>query len=245
MQSHRSRLDRFIQKKCAIKRQDVRYLLAQKRIHIDGKPASDMHAVVEQFTHVTLDGQVLQDQQAYYFALNKPQGMVSATRDAKHSCAIACIDHPAKDELHIAGRLDFNSTGLLLLSNDGQWTRRISLPENKLVKCYQVELEKPLSDDYIHAFATGIYFAFENITTQAAKLHIIDDYHAEVHLTEGRYHQVKRMFGHFDNKVLSLHRSAVGNLQLDAGLKAGQFCQLDNDEAWSLFPTLPHPLKIL
>ena len=118
------------------------------------------------------------------------------------------------------GRLDFNSTGLLLLTNDGAWSRKISLPETKLRKTYEVTVSTPMNEAYISAFQSGIYFGYEDLMTQPAELEIVSPFTARLSLVEGRYHQVKRMFGHFQNKVLALHRVSVGSLTL-GGLELG------------------------
>ena len=98
----------------------------------------------------------------------------------------------------------------------------ISQPGSKLLKRYRVTVENPLTPEYVSEFQRGMYFSYEDITTRPAELTILSDYSAEVGLVEGRYHQLKRMFGRFDNKVLSIHRIAVGALQLDDQLLAGQ-----------------------
>jgi len=169
---------------------------------------------VTQFTHVVLDGHCLANNSSIYMMLNKPKGIVSATKDDKHSTVLDLIQHPQKDELHIVGRLDFNTTGLVLLTNDGAWSRKISLPETKWLKTYEVALSKPLSDEYTTVFREGIYFAYEDITTQPAYLEVLSDYTARLSITEGKYHQVKRMFGFFQNEVLALHRVSVGPISL-------------------------------
>lgn len=220
MRSKTSRLDRFISKNSPFSISDTRLLVAQKRIILDGRVALSIQQKVTEFTHVVLDGECLQDNTPVYIMLNKPQGVVSATKDMKHSTVMDFIQHPQKNELHIAGRLDFNTTGLLLLTNDGIWSRKISLPETKLEKTYEVTLSESLSDEYIAVFREGIYFAYENITTQPARLEILSEYKARVSLVEGKYHQVKRMFGYFQNEVLSLHRVSVGHFLLE-GLEIG------------------------
>lgn len=229
MKSTTYRLDRFISKNSDYSVKNVRLLLAQKRIIVDGLPAQSIQQIITKFTHVLLDGQCLNDQKPVYIMLNKPKGYVSATKDLKNPTVLDLIQHPQKDELHIAGRLDFNTTGLVLLSNDGTWTRQISLPETKLAKTYEVTLSKPLSEEYITAFQKGIYFAFEDITTQPAHLEFLSDYKARLTITEGKYHQVKRMFASLENKVLQLHRSSVGHLSLE-GLKPGQSRELTPEE---------------
>lgn len=221
MKSTTGRLDRFISQNSAFKLADARLLIAQKRIVVDGQAAHSIQQKVTQFTRVVLDGQCLQNNQALYFMLNKPQGVVSATKDLQHRTVLDLIAHPQKSELHIVGRLDLNTTGLVLLSNDGAWSRKISLPETKLAKTYEVTVAQPLTTEYVARFREGIYFAYENITTQPADLEILSAYTAKLTLTEGKYHQVKRMFGFFQNEVLALHRASVGSLTL-AGLALGQ-----------------------
>jgi len=106
------------------------------------------------------------------------------------------------------------------------------------MKRYRVLVEKPLSTSYIDAFQRGFYFEFERITTLPAELKIVGEFEAEVGLTEGRYHQIKRMFGQFDNKVLSIHRFAIGTLRLDADLKPGHSRPLTPIELSSLVADL-------
>lgn len=229
MKSTTCRLDRFISQNSTFKLSDVRLLLAQKRILVDGQVAQSIQHRVTQFSRVVLDNQCLQDHQPLYLLLNKPQGVVSATKDLKHTTVLDLLDHPHKDELHIVGRLDLNTTGLVLLTNDGAWSRKISLPETRLAKTYEVTLSKPVTAEYIQVFQQGIYFAYEGITTQPADLEIVSEYRTRLSLVEGKYHQVKRMFGFFQNEVLALHRVSVGPLNL-AGLELGQSRALTVDE---------------
>lgn len=220
MKSKTGRLDRFISQNSVFSLSDTRLLIAQKRIVLDGYVAHSIQQKVNEFTHVVLDGRCLQDKNPVYIMLNKPKGVVSATKDLKHPTVLDLIQHPQKNELHIVGRLDFNTTGLVLLTNDGAWSRKISLPETKLAKTYEVLLSKPLTDEYIAVFREGIYFAYEDITTQPACLEILSEYTAKLSLIEGKYHQVKRMFGFFQNEVLALHRVSVGQFSLE-GLEEG------------------------
>ncbi|MCD9543441.1 pseudouridine synthase [Photobacterium carnosum] len=228
MKSSTTRLDRFISQNSIYSMSDTRLLVAQKKIIVDGEVAHSTHQKVTQFMHVELDGHSLQDNKPIYIMLNKPQGIVSATKDSKHTTVLDLIDHPQKDELHIVGRLDFNTTGLVLLTNDGAWSRQISLPETKLAKVYEVTLSKPVTEEYITVFKEGIYFGYEDITTKPAHLEIISEYQARLSLVEGKYHQVKRMFGFFQNEVLALHRVSVGHLSV-AGLERGQYREFSID----------------
>ncbi|WP_163920108.1 pseudouridine synthase [Photobacterium sp. Alg240-V54] len=228
MKSYTYRLDRFISQNSPHSISDTRLLVAQKRIIVDGLVAHSTHQKVTQFTPVELDGRCMQNNKPIYIMLHKPQGIVSATKDSKHKTVLDLIDHPQKEQLHIVGRLDFNTTGLVLLTNDGAWSRQISLPQTKLAKVYEVTLSKPLTDEYIQVFKQGIYFGYEDITTKPADLEILSDYKARLSLVEGKYHQVKRMFGFFQNEVLALHRVSVGNISVD-GLESGQYKEFSID----------------
>ncbi|WLH11456.1 pseudouridine synthase [Pseudomonas hefeiensis] len=225
------RLDRFLSNLPRFNRQQVRLLLVERRVRIDGQIVSDPHAQVREFSRVEVDDQVLQaGRPPRYFMLHKPPGCVSATRDPQHPTVLDLLDEPDKDDLHIAGRLDFNTTGLMLITNDGSWSRRLTQPQTKLPKVYYVETEQPITAEYAVTFARGLYFAFENLTTQPAELLLLGPRSARLSIVEGRYHQVKRMFGHFDNKVLRLHRECMGPLLLDAELEPGQYRALSPEE---------------
>lgn len=231
----RTRLDTLLRRHCGISKREVRQLLITKQVFVDGFCASSMNQVIEPFSQVKLNDQWVQCHTPQYIMLNKPKGVVSATCDKQHKTVLDLINSEAKHQLHIAGRLDFNTTGLVLLTNNSAWSKRLSLPDQKTPKKYHVTLEHPINDDYIHTFNKGIYFAYEDITTRPAKLVIIDDYTAELELVEGRYHQVKRMFGYFQNPVLELHRLSIGNLELDERLLAGESRVLNSDEVDTIF----------
>ncbi|MEX5547033.1 pseudouridine synthase [Pseudomonas pergaminensis] len=225
------RVDRFLSNLPRFNRKQVRLLLIERRVSVDGVAVSDPHHEVREFSRVCVDDEVLQaGKPARYFMLHKPQGCVSATADPQHPTVLDLLDEPGKDELHIAGRLDFNTTGLMLITNDGQWSRRLTQPQTKLPKVYRVETEQNIGAEYAATFAQGLYFAFEDLTTQPAELVLLGPRTARLSIIEGRYHQVKRMFGHFDNKVIGLHRERMGPLVLDAALAPGQYRALTDEE---------------
>lgn len=242
MQSKRARLDRFLSSHLQINRKDVRLMLARKRVTVDGVVAKGIDQPVDEFSRIVLDDQVLQSKTPIFVMMNKPVGVVSATKDEQHRTVIDLLQREDKDSLHIVGRLDLNSSGLLLLTNDGRWSRRLTSPDNKVTKVYQVVLKNPISEDYIAAFDDGMFFAYENITTQPAKLEILSEYVARVSLTEGRYHQIKRMFGRFRNPVLQLHRITIGALLLDPELAPGQSRDLTAYEVTHIHTPIEHKL---
>lgn len=226
MASKHARLDRFLSQRIGQSRREIQWLLAAGRVQVDEVVTRDGQQRIGPFSRVQLDAELLQANAARYLMLNKPAGVVSATRDSSHRTAIDLLAEEGGDDLHIAGRLDYHSTGLLLLTNDGEWSRALSAPGSRVSKRYRVTLEKPVDEDYVRAFAEGMWFKHEGITTRPAQLTIVSDHVAEVTLVEGRYHQIKRMFGRFRNRVLTLHRFAVGDLLLDPTLEAGAFRSL-------------------
>ncbi|WP_428618468.1 pseudouridine synthase [Shewanella sp.] len=235
MSAKRARLDRFISQHCQIPRKQVRLILAKGRVSVDGHVVRDADCQIDQFSQVTLDGQALRQEQPIYLMLHKPVGVVSATKDDEHKTVMDLLPDYQDKGLHIVGRLDLNTSGLLLLTNDSRWSKRIMSPEHKVAKQYLVTLKAPLTQAYVKAFAEGFYFAFENITTQPAQLEILEPHLARVTLHEGRYHQIKRMFGRFRNQVMALHRFSVGNLILDETLAVGEYRPLTPLEVASIF----------
>ncbi|MEI7950416.1 MAG: 16S rRNA pseudouridine(516) synthase [Gammaproteobacteria bacterium] len=230
MSARRSRLDRLIAKQLGISRDAVPMLLARRRIKVDGNVVDARDLLVDGFSIITVDDQLIQAQAAVYLMLHKPCGVLSATKDSRHPVVTDLVDHAEVAGLHIAGRLDLHASGLLLLTNDGTWSRQLSDPVHGVSKLYEVNLKHPVSTDYVAAFAAGMYFSYENITTRPAQLEILGECTVRVTLQEGRYHQIKRMFGRFRNPVLGIHRIAIGNLALDAALRPGQWRELSSSQ---------------
>lgn len=224
------RLDRLLAHRTGLARNDVLRLLAAGRVRVDGYVTNDGPRMLTQFSRVELDNHILQSKQAHYLMLHKPVGCASTTRDDQHRTVLDFIDEPFRDELHLAGRLDFNTSGLMLLTNDGRWSRIMTEPRENKPKVYLVETEDPIHPDTAAVFAAGLYFAYENLTTRPAHLELLGTHAARLTLHEGRYHQVKRMFGHFNNKVLRLHRESMGHIVLDHRLEPGQYRTLTDHE---------------
>lgn len=198
-------------------------MLVEGRVLLDGQVIKDAAQQINAFSRIRVDGLQLQGVQARYYMLHKPRGLVSATVDKQHQTVLDLFAPHERQGLHIAGRLDLNTTGLMLITNDGRWSRRLTEPEKKIPKVYQVETEKPVLSEYKAVFSRGIYFAYENLTTRPAALEILSEYQSRLTIYEGRYHQVKRMFAYFNNKVTALHREQVGQLRLDNKLAEGEY----------------------
>ena len=230
MSSRRNRLDRLLARQLGVSKDQIPLMLAQRRVKVDGVVVDSRELLVDGFATITVDDKPVQSQTPVYVMLHKPAGVLSATHDPQHPVVTDLIQHPAIHTLHIAGRLDLHASGLLLLTNDGRWSRQLSSPHSGVCKQYRVTLKNPLTPDYVSAFANGMYFGYEDITTRPAALDIIDDHTACVRLQEGRYHQLKRMFGRFRNPVLGIHRVAIGMLVLDAVLEPGKWRELSGEE---------------
>ncbi len=223
MATKRTRLDRYLSSALRINRRDVKPLLAAGRVRVNGAIARDSDLQINQFAVVIVDDKTLPHEQAQYLMLNKPAGILSATIDASQRTVFALLDAVQHAGLHIVGRLDKNSTGLLLLTNDGEWSRGLMAPEQHVEKTYIVGVKHAISEECVEAFAKGIHFPFEDIVTRPARLEVLAPQLARITLTEGRYHQIKRMFGRFRNPVLSLHRTQIGAITLDPALPSGAY----------------------
>ena len=233
------RVDRFLSNLPQFNRQQARLLLIEKRVRVDGQIVSDPYHDIREFSRVELDEQVLQaGKPARYFMLHKPPGCVSATQDPEHPTVLDLLNEADKHDLHIAGRLDFNTSGLMLITNDGHWSRHLTQPQTKLPKVYYVETEQDITDAYITRFEQGVYFAYEDLTTLPATLELLGPRSARLSIVEGRYHQVKRMFGYFDNKVVRLHRESIGPLMLDSRLAPGEYRALTSEEIQQCCPAM-------
>ncbi|QIZ77465.1 pseudouridine synthase [Ferrimonas lipolytica] len=225
------RLDRLLSGQPSWNRRHAQLLLIQGRVRVNNEVIRQGEYEVSQFASVDVDDQSVQHgKAALYLMLNKPAGVVSATTDPEHPTALSLLPQSLQTELHIAGRLDKASTGLLLLTNDGLWSRRITEPELKKPKTYLVTLANPIDPGTAERFAQGIYFEYEGITTSPAQLQQLDSHRARLTIFEGRYHQIKRMFGRFRNPVVGLHRETMGPITLDPLLKAGEYRYLTKAE---------------
>ncbi|MEI7927145.1 MAG: 16S rRNA pseudouridine(516) synthase [Verrucomicrobiales bacterium] len=218
------KLDRLLAKHDSMGRNRARQLVVEKRVSVDAQIATRIDVGVGRFSHVELDGVVIQKaERLLHFMLNKPTGVVSATSDAEHRTVIDLIDDPDKESLHLVGRLDRNTSGLVLLTNDGRWSKALMDPARKVPKIYLVETRDPIPREAVEAFAKGFYFQTEDLTTLPAELVILGERRARLTLHEGRYHQVKRMFHRIENRVTALHRERIGTIGLPEDLTPGSW----------------------
>lgn len=228
-------LDRFLIKQAHYSRKSVLQFLSQQQIKVDGVLATRRDISVNKFSHIEISGQTVKAfSAAKYFMLYKPAGILSATTDTIHTTALELLTDIDTADLHIAGRLDRATTGLLILTNDGQWSRKLTelktREQQQIPKVYLVETADSISAETAQRFAEGIYFAYEDTTTSPAQIEVISDKLSRLTIYEGRYHQVKRMFAAVGNRVVNLHRERVGEIVLDPQLTSGQFRALTPKE---------------
>lgn len=225
------KLDRLLAKHDSIGRSRARAAILAGRVTVDGAITRRFDHPVDRFARVELDGHPLRPPaRRLHLMLHKPAGVVSATRDAEHPTVIDLIDDPDKDSLHLVGRLDRSTTGLVLLTNDGTWSKPLMPPETKVPKVYLVETRDPIPASAIAAFAAGFHFHTEDLTTRPAALEILGEQQARLTLHEGRYHQIKRMFHRIGNRVVKLHRERIGAIALPHDLAPGEWRMLTEEE---------------
>lgn len=210
-------------------------MIANGRVEVDGQQIFEFQWPVSRHNWVSVDSTTVQTPiPRLYFMLNKPIGVVSATRDEHHTTAIDILDQPHKNTLHIAGRLDRSSSGLLLLTNDSSWSEALTHPDNKVEKEYLVETVDPIPPEAVARFAEGFHFLPEDVVTKPAHLEILDSHKARVVLREGRYHQVKRMFHKVNQiRLVSLHRERIGMHTLPPGLDPGESRAITQSDGFS------------
>lgn len=225
------RLDQFVASSSGLSRKDAKRAIGLGKVTVNNAPARSPSVKITSDARVELDGQRLSLPGALYLMLHKPAGYVSATRDADHPTVFDLLpaDLVRNKDLHIAGRLDLDTTGLLLLTTDGQWSHRITSPRHVCHKVYRVELEHPLDPEQKQHLEQGVLLNAEEKPTRPARISTIEERVVELTISEGRYHQVKRMMAAVGNHVIGLHRQQVGDIELEQ-LEPGEYRKLTQEE---------------
>ena len=225
------RLDKFLAETTGLTRSQAAKVLRQSAVTVNGKIEKSGAVKVSPDDEVCYDGERLTwVENGQYIMLHKPQGYICSHEDGDYPTIYQFFDYPLSARLHSAGRLDVDTTGLVLLTDDGQWSHRITSPKFHCEKTYLVTLADPVEVNYVQACADGILLRGEKELTKPATLEILDDYNVNLTLSEGRYHQVKRMFAALGNKVVALHRWKIGDVVLDEHLAEGEFRPLAEEE---------------
>ena len=174
---------------------------------------------------------LIEYQEYIYLVMNKPAGIISATEDYNQETVVDILipEDQARDPFPV-GRLDIDTEGLLLLTNDGKFAHKISSPKSEIPKTYFVKTKEKIEEKLIKKFKKGIYLINEDITTKPAELEILSDHTAHLTIYEGKFHQVKRMFEYTGNEVLFLKRIKIGAFSLPEDLEPGEYKEMDLED---------------
>ena len=228
------RLDKYISNATDLSRTDAKRMIKNGVVCIDNEVASNPAQKISDDQDVTIEGSTISKASKRYFMLHKPAGVVSVTKDNHNPTAISLMYEHRSDELQIAGRLDIDTTGLLLITDDGQWNHRLTSPRADCAKIYQVVLAEAITSEYPQLLADGVMLEGEKHRCMPAAMEIVDDHNINLTIAEGKYHQVKRMFAALGNHVVSLHRFKVGGIVLDPELQPGEYRPLTALEVASI-----------
>lgn len=229
------RLDKIISSQTNYSRKDVKKLLSQGIISINGVIVKDSNMKANpENDKICIDGNELEYKHFVYLILNKPEGYISATEDRNQKTVLDLVPEKyAGRTLFPAGRLDKDTTGLLIITDDGEFVHNILAPRKHVSKTYEVTLDVPVTEKMKAEFKKGI--ELNDGKCKPSELNITGEYTCNVTLTEGKYHQIKRMFGCFGAKVIKLNRISIGNLRLPEDLETGDIKELTLEEKELIF----------
>ena len=224
------RLDKFISVNSAYSRNEIRLAARRGKITVNGVTEKRFDAKITPEDKIVIYDTQIFNTGNVYLLLNKPKGVLSASTDNNKQTVIDIIPEKYKHlDLFPVGRLDKDTTGLLIITNNGEFAHKAISPKNDVTKCYLVELDGEVGEDLIPEFQKGVVLA-DGTCCKSAKLEIIEKNVAKLTITEGKYHQVKRMFGVYDLGVNNLHRLSIGDLTIPENLKFGDCVTIDETE---------------
>ena len=238
------RLDKFLVA-CAVgSRTEVKNYLKAGRVTVNGKKEKSAKLQINEETdEICFDGEKLDYEEFVYYMMNKPQGIISATEDPKHKTVLDLLDDYARaKEVFPVGRLDIDTHGLLLLTNDGKLAHALLSPKRHVDKTYLAQINGIMTDADVETFSQGI--PLKDFTCQPAKLELVSidrekkQSLVRVTIAEGKFHQVKRMVAYCGKEVVDLQRLTMGTLTLDEDLKRGEWRRLSQEELEALIESV-------
>ena len=224
------RIDKIISEHTYYTRKEIKRLIFQRAVYVNGEEVKRPECKYDE-TNISLkiNGEEIAIKKHLYLLLNKPKGFVSATENKIDKTVLDLVPQEYKyRNLFPAGRLDKDTTGLMLITDDGEFAHNILSPRKHVKKEYEVTIDIPVTATMVEEFKKGVNL--NDGECKSADLEITGEYTANVTLTEGRYHQIKRMFGCFGAKVLQLNRIRIGNLYLGEELKLGEVKEATAEE---------------
>ena len=231
------RIDRFLCHMGIGSRSEIKKFLKTCRVKLNGKFEKSPNTQVDiDKDEILFDDEIVIYKEFTYLMLNKPKDYISATFDPKLPTVLELLEFPYSNmELFPVGRLDIDTTGFLILTNDGKFSYNVTNPKKKVNKKYLVTLRDDISSNQIESLENGIYFEKEDFTTENAKVEEISKRKIYLTISEGKFHQVKRMLEYVGNEVVELKRVSIGNLSLDEKLELGEYREITNTELEEIF----------
>jgi len=228
------RLDKYICQATSLTRSQAKKVISQGRITSGTQTIRNSAYKVAADESIQLNDKTISIRGPRYIMLNKPVDFICSTVDEQLPSVLNLLDIEKREQLFIAGRLDADTTGLTLITDDGQWSHQVTSPRKKCAKRYLATLASPLAEDATAQFQQGIQLKSENQPCLPATLDIISDLTVKLTISEGKYHQVKRMFAALANHVTALHREQIGQIALDPTLAPGEWRYLTESEVNSI-----------
>jgi pseudouridylate synthase len=218
-------------------RSEIKKFLKTCRVKLNGKFEKSPNTQVDiDKDEILFDDEIVIYKEFTHLMLNKPKDYISATFDPKLPTVLELLEFPYSNmELFPVGRLDIDTTGFLILTNDGKFSYNVTNPKKKVNKKYLVTLRDDISSNQIESLENGIYFEKEDFTTENAKVEEISKREIYLTISEGKFHQVKRMLEYVGNEVVELKRVSIGNLSLDEKLELGEYREITNTELEEIF----------
>ncbi|CAD2076494.1 pseudouridine synthase [Jeotgalicoccus meleagridis] len=226
------RLDKYLSNAKIGSRKEVGKWIRKGLVTVNGGVEKNPKTDVSYHDEIYFKDDLVKLEEFIYIMMNKPKGVISSTEDGPSQTVIDLIDHPQKDELFPVGRLDKDTTGLMFITNDGKLAHRILSPKNEHFKTYHVTLRDQVSLSDIKRLEEGIELS--DFTTKRAVAEKVNDHVVLLSISEGKFHQVKRMFGALDNEVIELKRISMSSLELDESLSLGEYRFLTEEEMKNL-----------
>lgn len=226
------RLDKIVSVACGMSRKDARNVIKNGTVTVNGIIVTDIAQKTDTQSKILVGGQQKDYNEFVYIMLNKPAGILSASNDKTRKTVVDLVQPTYKrKELFPVGRLDKDTTGLLIITDDGDFAHKVISPKNYIEKEYIVTVDKPITDDDIKTLGNGVTLA-DGTVCRPAKMSILSDdcKTVSIVITEGKYHEIKRMLGVVDAGVISLHRKRIGALVLDCKLAQGEHRLLSSKE---------------
>ena len=220
------RLDKLFSQSTSFTRSQAKNHIKRGKVKVDGDVIRNPAQHIADDANVEYMGVSVTKPQLRYIMLNKPVGVVCANKDKDHPTVFDSLFVPRIDTLHVAGRLDIDTTGLVLLTDDGQWLHQVTSPKHDHKKTYLVDLDSEITEKQVRILTEGVQLKAEKERCKPALIEILDKQKIRLSISEGKYHQVKRMMAAVGNHVVKLHRERIADIRLDEDLAEGSWRDL-------------------